>query len=29
MMQNDIRLTESDVLNALLGKELEAGSKVN
>ncbi len=28
MMQNDIRLTESDVLNALLGKELEAGSKV-
>ena len=29
MMQNDIRLTESDVLNALLGKELEAGSRVN
>ena len=29
MMQNDIRLTESDVLNALLGKELEASSKVN
>ena len=28
MMQNDIRLTESDVLNALLGKELEASSKV-
>ena len=23
MMQNDIRLTESDVLNALLGKELD------
>ncbi|MDC0643406.1 gliding motility protein GldM [Flavobacteriaceae bacterium] len=29
MMQNDIRLTESDVLNALLGKELEGSSKVN
>ena len=29
MMQNDIRLTESDVLNALLGKELEIESKVN
>ena len=29
MMQNDIRLTETDVLNALLGKELEAGSRVN
>lgn len=29
MMQNDIRLTESDVLNALLGKELEVESKVN
>ena len=27
MMQNDIRLTESDVLNALLGKELEIESK--
>ncbi|MGB2171395.1 MAG: gliding motility protein GldM [Flavobacteriaceae bacterium] len=29
MMQNDIRLTESDVLNALMGKELEVESKVN
>ena len=29
MMQNDIRLTESDVLNALLGKELEGSSKVS
>ena len=29
VMQNDIRLTESDVLNALLGKELEIESKVN
>jgi gliding motility-associated protein GldM len=29
MMQNDIRATEADVLNALLGKELELESGVN
>ncbi len=29
MLQNDIRLTESDVLNALLGRELEGSSEVN
>ena len=29
MMQSDIRATEADMLNALLGKELEVESKVN
>ncbi len=29
MLQNDVRLTESDVLNSLLGKELEANASVN
>lgn len=29
ILQNDIRLTETDVLNSLLGKELEANASVN